>query len=143
MIDINFTNFLSVLSEFEILYVLVSLIIAVLIWLESSWVLRNQGKLPESNVFAVISLMTSSWLVVSGLALFFLEFDGIMMSVPVIYGIYSLLGWVYGVRLVSTKDIDDPKDLVLPEKYLNFCRSFALVFALLCIFMLTKPHLPI
>ncbi len=143
MVDINFTNILSALSEFETLYIVASYIIAVFIWLESTWVLNNDGKLPESNIFAVVSLATSSWLVVSGLALFFLEFNGLSMSVPVAYGIYSLMGWIYGARLISTKDIDDPKDIVLPVKYLNFCRSFALVFALLCGFVLAKPYLPI
>lgn len=129
--------------SFERIYILASAMIAVLIWIEASWMLKNAGKLPQSALFAWISLMTTAWLVVSGLALFFLDFNGLSMSVPVAYGIYSLMGWIYGARLISTKDIDDPKDIVLPAKYLNFCRSFALVFALLCGFVLAKPYLPI
>lgn len=114
MIGTDFITFVNTLSDFEVLYVVASLAIAILTWVECSWVLRNKGKLPKSNVFAVISLMTSSWLVVSGLALFFLDFRGLMMSVPVVYGIYSLMGWIYGARLISVADIDDPMDLVLP-----------------------------
>lgn len=129
--------------SFERIYILASAMIAVLIWIEASWMLKNAGKLPQSALFAWISLMTTAWLVVSGLALFFLDFNGLSMSVPVAYGIYSLMGWIYGARLISTKDIDDPKDIVLPANYLNFCRSFALVFALLCGFVLAKPYLPI
>lgn len=129
--------------SFERIYILASAMIAVLIWIEASWMLKNAGKLPQSALFAWTSLMTTAWLVVSGLALFFLDFNGLSMSVPVAYGIYSLMGWIYGARLISTKDIDDPKDIVLPAKYLNFCRSFALVFALLCGFVLAKPYLPI
>ncbi|AKG17517.1 hypothetical protein [Moraxella bovoculi] len=129
--------------SFERIYILASAMIAVLIWIEASWMLKNAGKLPQSALFAWISLMTTAWLVVSGLALFFLDFNGLSMSVPVAYGIYSLMGWIYGARLISTKDIDDPKDIILPANYLNFCRSFALVFALLCGFVLAKPYLPI
>lgn len=129
--------------SFERIYILASAMIAVLIWIEASWMLKNAGKLPQSALFAWISLMTTAWLVVSGLALFFLDFNGLSMSVPVAYGIYSLMGWIYGARLISTKDIDDPKDIILPVNYLNFCRSFALVFALLCGFVLAKPYLPI
>lgn len=129
--------------SFERTYILASAMIAVLIWIEASWMLKNAGKLPQSALFAWISLMTTAWLVVSGLALFFLDFNGLSMSVPVAYGIYSLMGWIYGARLISTKDIDDPKDIILPANYLNFCRSFALVFALLCGFVLAKPYLPI
>lgn len=143
MIGTDFITFVNTLSDFEVLYVVASLAIAILIWVECSWVLRNKGKLPKSNVFAVISLMTSSWLVVSGLALFFLDFRGLMMSVPVVYGIYSLMGWIYGARLISVADIDDPMDLVLPEQYLNFCRSFAFVFAILCLLVLVRPYLAI
>lgn len=129
--------------SFERIYILASAMIAVLIWIEASWMLKNAGKLPQSALFAWISLMTTAWLVVSGLALFFLDFNGLSMSVPVAYGIYSLMGWIYGARLISTKDIEDPKDIILPANYLNFCRSFALVFALLCGFVLAKPYLPI
>lgn len=90
----NIHHFLNSLSDFVILYILASLIIAILIWVESAWVARNGGKIPQNNLFAVISILTSSWLIVSGLALYFLEFDGVLMSVPVVYGVYSLLGWI-------------------------------------------------
>lgn len=127
----------------ERMYVLASLVMAVLVWIETTWIRNNQGKLPESSVFAIISLMTSSWLVVSGLALFFLDFDNLQMSVAVSYGVYFVASWIYGAKLISVADIDDPMDLVMPPKYLDFGRAFALVFAFLCIFVLCLPHLSI
>jgi|GEM_PF-330932 len=136
----NIHHFLNSLSDFVILYILASLIIAILIWVESAWVARNGGKIPQNNLFAVISILTSSWLIVSGLALYFLEFDGVLMSVPVVYGVYSLLGWIKGAKLIGDDLPDDPKEIVLPSKYLTYSQSFALVFAVLCVGMLTLPY---
>lgn len=129
--------------DFGRMYVLASLVVAVLLWIETTWILNNQGKLPQKSSFAIISLITSSWLVVSGLALFFLDFTNLQMSVPVSYGIYFLASWIYGAKLISVADVDDPMDLVMPPKYLNFGRSFALVFALLCVFVISSSYLPI
>lgn len=132
-----------VFMGFEWAFVAASAVVAVLVWVESGWILKNAGKLPESGAFAAISLITSSWLVVSGLALFFLELDNLQMSVATVYGLYCVAGWFYSAKLISLTDIDDPRDLVIPEKYLNFSRSFALVFLALCIFVLLVPTLPI
>lgn len=129
-----FGNLPSYLT-YELVYVMGSLLVAVLIWVENTMLARNGGKLPSSRLFTIISVITSSWLVVSGLALYFLDFYGVMMSVPVVYGIYSLMGWVYGARLINDVP-DDPKDLVVPAKYLTYAKSFSLVFAGLCVAML-------
>lgn len=139
--NVNMMNdFMMSVMSMEHFYVYASFVVAILIFAESTWILKNKGKIPKSNLFAVISLTTSSWFVVSAAALFFLHFSGILMSVPVVYGVYSVMGWIYGARLVAITDIDDPMDLVLPEKYLNFCRSFAIADVLLCFFVLVKPH---
>lgn len=127
--------------SFERIYILASAMIAVLIWIEASWMLKNAGKLPQSALFAWISLMTTAWLAVSGLALFFLEFDGLQMSVPASYGVYLLASWLYGAKMISNTDADDPMDFVMPDKYLNFCRAFALVFFALCALVLVVPEL--
>lgn len=136
----NIHHFLNSLSDFVILYILASLIIAILIWVESAWVARNGGKIPQNNFFAVISILTSSWLIVSGLALYFLEFDGVLMSVPVVYGVYSLLSWIKGAKFIGDDLPDDPKDIIFPRKYLTYSQSFALVFAVLCVGMLALPY---
>lgn len=126
------------LDNYEYLYILASFIVAVLIWTESALVTKNGGRLPESTFFAVISIITSSWLVVSGVALYFLDFDGVAISVPVVYGVYSVLGWIKGVKLMGDDLPDDPKNIVLPAKYLAYSQSFALVFAIFCGLLLVQ-----
>lgn len=140
MITHNLLHFFNSLSDLSILYVLASLVIAVLTWVESAWVTKNKGKLPQSTAFAIISILTSSWFIISGVALYFLDFEGILISVPVVYGVYSLLSWVKGMRLIGDDLPDNPKDIVLPTKYLIYTQSFALVFGLFCVTMLARPY---
>ncbi|MDO4450032.1 MAG: hypothetical protein Q4B79_03610 [Moraxella sp.] len=140
MITHNLLHFLNSLSDLSILYVLASLVIAVLTWVESAWIRHNGGKLPESPTFAIVSILTSSWFIISGVALYFLEFKGSLISVPVVYGVYSLLSWFQGMRLMGDDLPDDPKDIVLPAKYLTYTQSFALVFGLFCVAMLARPY---
>ncbi|OOR89794.1 hypothetical protein LP109_09160 [Moraxella bovis] len=140
MITHNFLHFLNSLSDLSILYVLASLVIAVLTWVESAWVTKNKGKLPQSTAFAIISILTSSWFIISGVALYFLEFQGLLICVPVVYGVYSLTSWFVGMRLMGDDLPDDPKDIVLSTKYLTYTQSFALVFAVLCVSMLALPY---
>lgn len=141
MITHNLLHFLNSLSDLSILYVLASLVIAVLTWVESAWVTKNKGKLPQSTAFAIISILTSSWLIISGVALYFLEFQGLLICVPVVYGVYSLTSWFVGMRLMGDDLPDDPADIVLPAKYLTYTQSFALVFGLFCVGILSLPYL--
>ncbi|MDO4700260.1 MAG: hypothetical protein Q4A69_06215, partial [Moraxella sp.] len=126
------------IMQLEKMYVVGGLGIAICIWVEAIMLEKNAGRfLQDSVLFAVISLLTLIWLLVSAAALYFLQFDRYAISVPVVYGIYSVMGWVYGAKLVD-KLPDDPRELVMPAKYLVFSKSFALVFAALCVFVLLK-----
>lgn len=138
MPSMNLNALLDALPALEVLYVIASLVVAVLIWVEASLLHKNQGKFPTTRLFAVVSLITSSWLLVSGVALYFLEFEGIAKAVPVVYGIYSVMGWIYGARLMEVPD--DPRDLVVPDKYLSYSKSFSLVFTGLCVATLVFVH---
>ena len=138
----NISHFLRSLTELPVLYVACSLVIAVLIWIESAMLEGNGGKFPEHSTFGVISLLTSVWLVISGLALYFLELGRFAVSVPIVYAIYSVAGWVYGARLMKDVAIpDDPRDMVVPLSYLSYSRGFAVAFAVLCVFVLMSPYL--
>lgn len=141
MIADNLIHFFHSLSDLSILYILASLVVAVLIWAESALIIKNGGKLPESSTFTIISIITSSWLIISGVALYFLEFDGVMMTVPIIYGLYSVMGWFKGVKLMENDVPDDPRDIVLPAKYLTYTQGFAVVFAGFCMLLLAQPYL--
>lgn len=137
----NISGFFHSLSDLSVLYVLASFVVAILIWTESTLIAKNAGKLPESTIFAIISIITSSWLIISAMALYFLEFHGVAISVPVVYGVYSVLSWIKGARLMGDDLPDDPKDIVLPANYLSYTQAFALVFAGLCGALLVQPYL--
>lgn len=138
----NISHFLSSLTELPVLYVVCSLVIAVLIWVESAMLAHNGGKFPEHGAFGVVSLLTSVWLVISGLALYFLELGRFAISVPIVYAIYSVAGWIYGARLMRDVTIpDDPREIIVPMPYLSYSRGFAVAFAALCIFVLASPYL--
>ncbi|UNU72799.1 hypothetical protein LU293_06735 [Moraxella nasovis] len=129
------------LGYWEKAYIVASLIVAVMIWIEATMLSCNDGKLPEQVGFMMVSMITSSWLVISGLALWFLEFDSFAMAVPVMYGVYSVLGWFYGAKLMAKTDVpDNPADFVVPAKYLVFSKSFAIAFAILSIFVLCTTY---
>lgn len=122
----------------ENLYIVGSLMVAIMIWVENTMLANNAGKLPRSRLFAIISFWTSAWVVVSAAVLYFLTFDRFAISVPVVYGLYSVMGWIYGARLMKDTGMpDDPRDLVVPVKYLSYAKSFALVFFVFCALILT------
>lgn len=129
-----FTSFVSLgepLMSWEFVYVACSFVVALLIWAESRLLMGNGGKLLSTRIFAIISMTTTIWPVVSALALFFLDFGQLAICVPVVYGIYTVMTWVRSAKIVGKSGVSDPMDLVLPYDYLVFCQSFALMFGLL------------
>jgi hypothetical protein len=123
-------------------FVVGSLIVAILVWVEAQLLQNNHGKLPQTRFFGSISALTSLWLLVSGIGLWFLDFDRLAIAVPVVYGIYCVVGWFYGARLINGDNIsDDPSDWVIPVPYLTFCKSFAVAYTVLCMFVLLSPVL--
>lgn len=100
---------------------------------------HHQGKIPNSATFHLLSFFDTVWVILSMAALYFLEFDPLMMSVPVVYGIYSFIGFFYAARTIrgETSDIPTgPDDIIFDVKYLNFCQSFGLAFLGLCVLVL-------
>ena len=125
----------------EKFYVVASFLVAICVWLEAQMLLKNSGKLPQKSIFAMIGLLTSVWLLISVAALYFLEFDRFSISVPVVYIIYSVMGWVYSTILMKGQEIpNNPKDFVIPTQYLMYSKSFAWVFATLCLFVLVVTY---
>ena len=133
----------DLIADFNVekLYIALSAIVAILIWLEAAMLRANQGKIPSSTLFYAIGAINSVWVLVTGAAWYFLEFDSLFMSVPAVYLLYVVAGWVYGARLVRDADeITDPADLVFSGQYLAFFQSFALVFFGLCLGVLFAPE---
>lgn len=120
-------------------FLVLSLLMACLVYVEAALLLKNQGKMPQSNFFAVISLMTSVWVLVSAVAWYFLDFAQFGSAVAVAYPLYALIGFFYSGSLIKSEDLpDDPMDMVVPAKYLSFCQSFAQVYGLASVLALAQ-----
>lgn len=128
----------------ETIYIILSAMIAIIIWFEGQALKTTDGKLPNSSWFHIGSLIDTLWFFVSVAVLYFFEFESTAMSVPVAYGLYSLFGWVYGTKLMSQDGLpDSPESLVVPKSYIAYSQSFSLIFFMLCMLVLALPWLPI
>ncbi len=125
-------------------YLVLSAVVAVLIWIEGEMLKRTDGKLPKSALFQISSLLDTAWFFVSTVALYVIDLAPLAIAVPVAYSIYSVFGWIYGTRLLKRKGIpDSPADLIIPAKYIAYSQSFALIFFALCLLVLASPWLPL
>ncbi|MBO1530058.1 hypothetical protein J3492_02385 [Psychrobacter sp. F1192] len=128
----------------QFIYVTLSAVVAVLIWIEGEMLKKTAGKLPKSPLFKLSSLLDTAWFFVSTVALYMIDLTPLAIAVPAAYSIYTVFGWVYGTRLLKRKGIpDSPQDLVIPTKYIAYSQSFSLIFFALCILVLSSPWLPI
>ena len=101
----------------EVVFIALSLMIAIFVMIESTLLERNGGKLLLKNsIFMFISLSTSAWMVAACLAWYFLDLVGLGLVVAMVYPLYGLLA-----------------EMALPKKYLSFCKSFGLVYSILCL----------
>lgn len=127
------------LPSFELLYVALSAVVAIGIVIQIVLLRQNKGKLPNSPLFHLLSFFDTVWVILSLVALYFLDFDKFAISVPVVYGIYSFIGFFYAARTITGTHGDmptSPDDIVFDVRYLNFCQSFGLAFLGLCVLVL-------
>ncbi len=120
----------------EMIYIVVSMLVALGIGIQSYALYKNQGRIPESSFVALLSFLDMIWFVVTVVALWWLEFDGLFISVPVVYIIYTILSFFYAARNIDVDKVERPKDVVFSTKYLNFNASFAVVFLSWCGYVL-------
>lgn len=126
------------LPTFVSFYLIASACVAVGIWLQIVMLRKNLGKMPQSPLFHILSLFDSLWVLVSGVALYFLDFESFTISVPVVYTVYTILGFFYAGYTMGEQETlpSSPDEIVFDGRYLNFCQSFALVFFGLCLLSL-------
>lgn len=126
----------------EMVYVALSAVIAFGIWIQIALLRRNQGRMPKTTVFHILSLSDSLWVPISVATWFFLDFDQFAITIPVAYIVYTVLGWIYAAKTIWVSDVPpkSPEDIVFNDKYLNFCQSFALVFFGLCLVVMFIPQ---
>ena len=128
----------------QFIYITLSAVVAVLIWIEGEMLKKTGGKLPNSKFFQISSILDTSWFFISVVMLYTIDLTPLAVAVPAAYGLYTTFGWIYGARLLKRKGIpDSPKDLVIPAKYIAYSQSFSLIFFALCLFVLSSPWLPI
>ncbi len=128
----------------QFIYLTLSAVVAVLIWIEGEMLKKTAGKLPNSKFFQISSIVDTSWFFISVVMLYTIDLTPLAVTVPAAYGLYTTFGWIYGARLLKRKGIpDSPKDLVIPAKYIAYSQSFALIFFALCLLVLSSPWLPI
>lgn len=138
--QISYPNWLTP----QFVYVSLSAVVAILIWIEGEMLKRTGGKLPNSPLFKISSLLDTVWFFVSTLALYLIDLTPLAIAVPAAYSIYTVFGWIYGTRLLKRKGIpDSPKDLIVPPKYIAYSQSFSLIFFALCLLVLASPWLPL
>ncbi|WP_435980065.1 hypothetical protein [Psychrobacter sp. DM4] len=128
----------------QFIYVALSAVVAVLIWIEGEMLKTTDGKLPQSKFFQFSSLLDTAWFFISVMMLYIIDLTPLAVTVPAAYGIYTVFGWVYGTRLLRRKGIpDSAKDLIISVKYIAYSQSFSLIFFSLCLLVLAAPWLPI
>ena len=127
----------------QFVYITLSAVVAVLIWIEGEMLKQTDGKLPQSKFFKVSSLLDTLWFFISVVILYVIDLTPLAIAVPAAYGIYTTFGWIYGTKLLKRKGIpDSPKDLVIPAKYIAYSQSFSLVFFALCLLVLSSAWRP-
>lgn len=119
--------------NWQVAYVALSALVAVAIWIQNTILKKNNGKLPDTPIFYVLSMLDTAWVVISAVAMYFLSFYSIVMSIPVAYAIYTVSAWVYAARTMNGGEIPTtPDDIVFDKRYLDFCQSFSVAFFVLC-----------
>ena len=127
----------------QFIYITLSAVVAVLIWIEGEMLKKTDGKIPNSKFFQISSIIDTSWFFISVVMLYTIDLTPIAVAVPAAYGLYTTFGWIYGARLLKRKGIPDaPKDLIIPAKYIAYSQSFSLIFFALCLLVLSSPLLP-
>lgn len=117
----------------EFFYVIASMVVAVGIILQGWFLNKTNGKMPENNLFYVCSLLEMVWILISGLSLYFLEFDNLAICVPVGYLVYGFLSFFYGAKTINSETLPSSlDDIAISQQYISFCQSFAVVFLGLC-----------
>lgn len=127
---------------YELIYVGLSAVVAIIILVEGNILRKTQGKMPTSTLFHFGSLIDTLWLPISMACWYYLELQSIAIVVPIAYTIYKIFGLFYGTSLMSAQGIpDSAEDLVVPMKLVDYTQSFALIFLALCALAIFSPSL--
>lgn len=117
--------------SFELIYVLLSMLVAVGIAVQTLMLKANGGRISNNSLLHLLSIIDLLWVVVSATAMYFLDFNALLISVPVVYCIYTLMSFFYGASQIDADNPPErPEDVVFSADYMRFSLSFACIFFL-------------
>lgn len=121
--------------SWEAVYLVATAIIGLLIAYESVLLKKNAGKLPDSMLFNISSILETLWFMVSAVILYFANFSTLPKSVAVAYILYGIGGWIYSFYLLKDQDIDidELDEVAMPAKYMDYSLSFSAVILPTCL----------
>ncbi len=127
--------------SWEMLYIALSVLVAVGIFWQSLLIKRNDKRIPSSAVFHLASFLDTLWVPISALALYFLTFDALAIVSPTLYLIYTFVGFFYTSKTFKRSNMpSDIKDIVFDDGHLSFLQAFGLVFASFNLFVLWATY---
>ncbi|ELA08235.1 hypothetical protein MOMA_06726 [Moraxella macacae 0408225] len=117
--------------DWQATYLLGSFVMTVLVLYEAVSLYRTGGKLSEDSWVHMVSILGVVWLIVSAVALYYVNFERFAMVIPTIFIVYNLFGWGYSMYLVKD-DVDFMKietveDIVIPKPYIDYSMAFGVV----------------
>lgn len=116
--------------DWQASYLLFSLVIACLVIYEAMMLYRYRGQLPEHSIVHIITLLDMVWFIISGIALYFIDFQPMAKIVPILFIIYIVFGWGYSSYLlkdqIDIQKIEKFEDIVIPKKFIDYSMSFGI-----------------
>lgn len=85
--------------DWQATYLLCSIGVALLVIYEALMLYKTNGKLAEDSWVQSVTLLDIIWLIVSAVALYYVNFSPFAKIIPTIFIIYNVFGWGYSVYL--------------------------------------------
>lgn len=123
------------------IYIGLSAIIGLVVIFDGYVVVKNNGVVETNQIIVLTTTIEFVWAIVSVFALFTLNFQQWQILIPVLYLTHNIIGWVYGVLLVSKLPKEPVNKVMVPLWYAKFGFNFGVVFTLACGFILYQMYL--
>lgn len=122
LLTLNFANI-----DWQASYLLFSLLIAMLIIYESIMLFRHNEQLPTNSIAQLVTLLDLIWLILSGIALYAINFHPVAKIVPILFIIYNLFGWFYGAYVLKDQINEQTiEEIVIPKRFIDYSMSFGI-----------------
>lgn len=117
--------------DWQATYLLCSIGVALLVIYEALMLYKTNGKLAEDSWVQSVTLLDIIWLIVSAVALYYVNFSPFAKIIPTIFIIYNVFGWGYSIYLLKDEideaSLDDLENLIIPKPYIDYSMAFGVV----------------